>query len=157
MEKGRGEERVMENVPGLYSLLLICVVWIVVMYAVSRIGGWSRLAVHYRETSPHEGRKIRFQSASMRWMTGYNNCLTFGPGRDGLHISALLPMRISHPSLMVPWAEISSTRYEGRFFKSCRLHFAGCPEVKFIVTTRLMAKIAKAMGGTSPIPEKRQD
>lgn len=146
----------MENVPGFYPLLFIIVLWFVVMYAVSRLGGWSRLAEHYRETSPHEGRKIRFQSASMRWMMGYNNCLTFGPGRDGLHISVLLPMRIGHPSLMVPWEEISATPRPGRLFPGYRLRFAQCPDIPFVVTKRLMAKITEAMGGTNPILELRQ-
>jgi hypothetical protein len=107
--------------------------------------------MHYRETSPQEGRKIRFQSASMRWMMGYNNCLTFGPSREGLHLSVALPMRLGHPNLMIPWHDISSSVHRARLFGGYRLHFAQCPEVSFIVSRGLMDKIGEAMGGVNPI------
>jgi hypothetical protein len=144
----------MENMPVYYPLLFFIVLWIVLMNIISRIGGWSQLARHYREASPHEGSKFRFQSASMRWMMGYNNCLTFGPGRDGLHISVPFPLKIAHPPLAIPWSEISSSAHRGRFFGGYRLHFARCPEVPFIITKKLMGKITNALGATQVIPER---
>ncbi len=143
----------MENLTGYYLPALIIVSWFALMYLISRISGWSQLALYYQDVSPYEGRRRRFQSASMRWMMGYNNCLTFGPSRDGLHISIMFPMRIAHPNLMGPWSEISSSKYHGRFFKGYRLKFARCPEVNFIISDKLMARITGAVEGVTPIRE----
>ena len=147
----RGSE--MENMPGYYLLALFIVSWFALMYLISHISGWSHLARYYRDVSPYEGRRFRFQSASMRWMMGYNNCLTFGPSREGLHISIVFPMRIAHPNLMVPWSEILSSKYHGRFFGGYRLKFARCPEVNFIINDKLMAKIERVFDGVAPIRE----
>jgi hypothetical protein len=145
----------MGQLQGFDLLLFLILLWVVLMVVISRISGWSKLAGHYREASPYEGRKFRFQSASMRWAMGYNNCLTFGPGQDGLHISAALALRIAHPPLMVPWNEIAATEYRGRFFGGYRLHFSQCPGVTFIITRKLMKKITDAFGGSSPIREMK--
>ncbi|HPR54908.1 MAG TPA: hypothetical protein PLV84_07250 [Deltaproteobacteria bacterium] len=147
------ERRIMNGIPEYYLLFLFVILWFAVMYAISRIGGWSALAAHYRESTPYQGRTFRFQSASLRWMMGYNNCLAFGPGQGGLHISVAFPLRIAHPPLLIPWSEIRAERFHGRIMKGYRLRFTRCPDIPFIITERLMNRFTEAMGGINPIHE----
>ena len=144
----------MENLTGYYLPALIIVSWFALMYLISRISGWSQLALYYQDVSPYEGRRRRFQSASMRWMMGYNkNCLTFGPSRDGLHISIMFPMRIAHPNLIGPVVGDFIKQTHGRFFKGSWLKIHRCPEVNFIISDKLMARITGAVEGVTPIRE----
>lgn len=141
-----------------YFLLFFLALWFGISFLLSVFGGWRQLSKHYRSTGLFKGQRFYFQSAAMRLRASYNSVLTFGINIEGLYLSVLFPFRIGHPPLFVPWEDISCTEKPGRFFGGFELHFAKCPTIPFLISRRLMEKVAEALrdlnrpaGANSPI------
>lgn len=89
--------------PFLFGGGTFVTIWLGVSILISYISGWAALAENYRTTVPYRGDRWSWQSAEMRWMAGYNNCLTAGADRTGLYLSiSLFLCRVAHPPLFVP-------------------------------------------------------
>lgn len=89
----------------LLVLLLAVALWIALGFGVARWSGWSTLALYYRGTVPDHGLRWHFLSARVG-PAGYRRCLTLGADSRGLRLFMWLPLRFSHRSLFIPWAEI---------------------------------------------------
>jgi hypothetical protein len=106
------------TVTALFALLFAAG-WCVVMFAISRIGGWGALASKYRATSVPDGKRFWFQSATLGSMK-YGSCLTVVVGSAGLYLAVFAPFRMGHPPLLIPWTELHGLR-EKRFLWLWRL------------------------------------
>jgi len=129
--------------------------WIGVTFVISRISGWSVLKDAYGFSNPFSGDLWRFQSASMRWAIGYNNCLTIGSNREGLYISAFFFFRPFHLPLFIPWEDVSVNSKKMLLFKfidvgSMEFNFQKVPTVPFRISRRLSLKIAQSAGPSWP-------
>ena len=125
-------------------ILFFIVLWISVSMLISVIGGWRSLSGDYRANFPYDGKKLRMKSVSMRWGTSYSNCVTIGANKEGLYLSVLPIFRIGHPTLFIPWADISTE--EGKqlfFFKVFKFKFVKHPNVPVVISKRLAEKIFK--------------
>jgi hypothetical protein len=97
------------NLHPLSLLLLIPTYIALVMWVISRAGGWARLAQRFTAVEPFAGESWGWQSARFRGWCSYNHCLVVGANQDGLYLSVmpiLMPLRFFHPALMIPWGEI---------------------------------------------------
>jgi hypothetical protein len=84
-------------------------VFCAVVFLISRISGWSLLARRFRAQEEFCGESWDWQSARWRGWCNYNNCLTVGANQEFLYLSMMpimLPLRLSHPELVIPWQEI---------------------------------------------------
>ena len=92
----------------LYYLIFIAM-WFAVGFMTAMISGWWELAETFRSKRRWQGRLLRFHSAEMNGAPfgSYYNCVHFGVSKDGLFIALNFLFRGSHPSLMVPWEEIT--------------------------------------------------
>ncbi len=93
----------------LSVLLLVPVYIALVMWVLSRTSGWARLAQRFTASEPFIGESWGWQSARFRGWCSYNNCLAVGANQEGLYVSVmsiLMPFRLFHPALMIPWSEI---------------------------------------------------
>ncbi len=82
-------------------------------YIVSRQSGWAGLAKRYAldKSQLPAIKDIRFKIASARINNmRYNSCLQIGASEQGMILKMLLPLRFSHPTLLIPWSRISSIR-----------------------------------------------
>lgn len=114
--------------------------WVAVCFMLARLGGWAELANHHGKTTVYEGNKFRFCSGSFRWVA-YNNCLNFTVGSSGLGISVMFLFKPGHPTLSIPWSDISISQ-EKVFFKDVvRLKFTRASSV----TLTLPAPLAERM------------
>lgn len=111
--------------------------WCFVGYLVGMISGWSRLAERYRAIVPFEGEKRRFQSARMRYLSNYNNCLTVGVNMQGLYLGTLFLFRVGHTQLLVPWQDISLQQKKEWLGATYELRFAQVPDIYVKVNQRL--------------------
>ena len=135
----------MESIIDRYFFLFFLALWFGISFLLSVFGGWRQLSKCYRSTGFFKGRKFYFQSAAMRLLTGYNRVLILGINSEGLYLSILFLFRVGHPPLLVPWEDISWTEKPGRFFGGFKLQFASCPSIPFLISRRLMEKIANAL------------
>jgi hypothetical protein len=92
------------------SLLLLVPMYVAaLMWVLSWLSGWSQLTRRFSAKDPFRGETWRWQSARFRGWCSYNNCLTVGASQEGLYLAVmpiLIPFRLFHPPLMIPWREI---------------------------------------------------
>lgn len=96
----------------LLALLCFVAFSCVANLVVSRISGWHTLAQRFTATSEPYG---EFRSVGPWFLTVYfrGSWLKYGSivrlraAQDALYLSIRLPFRIGHPSLCIPWNEIS--------------------------------------------------
>ena len=130
-----------------YFWLFLALVWIGASWLISRLSGWRRLAEAYSERLPFTGKHWWFQSAEMARMSHYGGSLIVGANREGLHLAVLLPFRIGHPALFIPWSDISMREQKSRLsFTRVELTFQKVPGVAMKITAALGRKIQEAKG-----------
>lgn len=91
-------------------LVIFPTFWCFVVWLLSQIGGWSRLAQRYSA----EGRLITgTRHSGLTGMVGvvsYRGVLTLHVDRDGFFLEVMWLFRIAHPRLFVPWTEITGRK-----------------------------------------------
>ena len=122
------------------------VLWFAVFFFLATLGGWRRLAEAYRLNGPFEGERWHFRSARMRWGVNYKNCLTMGANRSGVYLAVLLPFRLAHPPLFIPWSEIGASERKGLVFKYLDFSFQQAPGVRLRVRDTLGSALLRAGG-----------
>ena len=137
------------NHPGFIILFVLGLLFLL-GHLIARLGGWTTLSALYRFQGSFLGTCWRFQSAQMRWLLGYNNCLTIGANPQGLYLSMLFLFRVGHPPLLIPWTDISIHSRAGRFSRSVEFRFVQAPRIPFRVSESFCRKIAEAAGTAWP-------
>ncbi len=124
--------------------------WVFAGFMVAQMGGWADLARVYRDDGTFRGRKWRFKSGSLGRLGGYGNCLTIGGNQDGLYLAVLLPFRVGHPPLFIPWPEITVSRKTRKFLfvthSWTEFTFSRVPDVPLRITEGLARRILNGLG-----------
>lgn len=125
--------------------------WVLVLHALSRMGGWRDLAESYGtavsvDGQTFDGQTFRFRSGRLGTVN-YNSCLTLTAGAAGLRLAVLLPFRAGHHPFVVPWAEITAKEYRGWVFNYVDLQFSRKPKVRLTLSRGLAKALAAASGG----------
>jgi hypothetical protein len=94
----------------------------------SKSNGWTRLAELYRLDGPFPERRVGFLTTTLN---GYvlQHLMVVGIGEKGLGLRPIQLFRAFHPSLLIPWARLSTSRREGEFGVSFRVEL-GQPEMR---------------------------
>jgi len=82
------------------------VVWLAVMYWVSRISGWSSFVRRYPANAQPSGQTYNWSSGRFAWYSTYNRCLIITVSAAGLHINAHYFFRFGHQPIFIPWADV---------------------------------------------------
>ena len=131
--------------------LLFPFFWAFVCVVIAYVGGWRSLAATYRAQQPFEGQRWWFQSGSMRWGTGYNNCLTVGASPLGLHLSVLFLFRAGHPPLFIPWEDVTVGSRRLLFMWNCRIEFRAVSGISLTIRRSLAEKLKVEAGQAWPL------
>jgi hypothetical protein len=125
--------------------VVILAMWVGMSNLIAIVGGWRRLAASYLSTGGESGPTFRFRSAKLG-LVDYSNCLILTASRSGLIISMLLPFRLAHPTLFIPWREISATSTSGWVKNYVEFRFAKEPQVRMRLPHRLAEELIAAGG-----------
>lgn len=128
-------------------LALIATIWFGLLHLLARIGGWSRLARHYRTFESFAGEAIRFQFGYVGYVR-YKGALTFGADAKGLYLAMFALLRPGHPPLVVPWGQLEAERI-GK--DRVALRFKQVPGVVLKITRRLAQRV---LAGRGLLPEE---
>ena len=109
------------------------------------------MARQYGCSEEFVGNRWRFESGQMRYLVGYNNCLTVGANREGLYISLVVPFLLGHPALFIPWSEISVTCKKVLWFKQVQLRLGGELKIPLQISERLANKLKQSAGKSWPV------
>jgi hypothetical protein len=84
--------------------ILFPIFWVAFCYILA-FGGWSTLAREFATDRLPSGRMFRFTNARMN-RSNYANCVHVSVENDGILLKAILPFRLGHPPLFLPWRAI---------------------------------------------------
>lgn len=105
-----------ETSPGLLSSLLVLIGLLgASLWILPRLSGWNRLAARYRHEDDVSGRRFGWISLGFGPLMWYNHCLTVVASPQGLALRMQPVMRLSHPSLLIPWERIAAATPWGGF------------------------------------------
>jgi len=125
----------------LFYIFFWIIIWVAMSVIVARLSGWSALANDYRGNNSFPEKRWHMCSAGMRLISHYSFCVNVGADNKGLYMSILLPFRIGHPPLFIPWAEISVAEKKDFIFSWLVLTFKKDPEIPIRINKRLGNKI----------------
>lgn len=91
----------------LFTVFIFVGGWLLICCIGSVLGGWHEISKKYRRKNVTNGRL--FQYVTMYLSAGrYNHVLFVRVGQEGLDISVILPCRLLHPPLLIPWEAFES-------------------------------------------------
>jgi hypothetical protein len=128
-------------------------IWLLVSVIISYVGGWTTLAKRFKLEEPFAGTRWTWQSAQMRWLTGYNHCLTVGVSPEGLYLATLALFRFRHPPLLIPWNEVIVAYRRILFFRYLRFGLGRELDIPFYVREKLADELRIAAGDRWPIEQ----
>lgn len=79
--------------------------WTFVSLLLSVLGGWRRLASHYR-TDQRSAAPALHPYWLMMGPVSYRGITTLQPTPEGLWISVMILFRLGHPPLLIPWRDV---------------------------------------------------
>ncbi|GMU01178.1 hypothetical protein KH5H1_52980 [Corallococcus caeni] len=130
-------------------LVLIPGMFVLVTFLLSRMGGWSRLARDYR-LDKGGGFPSRYFVSGGVGLVSYRSCLIVGGDARGLYLAVLLPFRVGHPPLCIPWADLQDRVRERWFFLLWDTFRVGPDRVKLRIRSSAMKPL------DSHLPAARQ-
>lgn len=134
----------------LAVLAMLALFWTAVSLLISRVGGWHALARRFRIENQFTGERWRWQSAQMRWIAAYHNCVTIGASPDGLYVAPFFPFRVAHPPLFIPWSEVSYSKRKVMFTPMVCFELGRDLAIPFWVRENLGHQLQQAAGRAWP-------
>jgi hypothetical protein len=129
--------------------LLFVAFWTAICLGMAHVG-WAKLARCYRAYESFDGEKRFFRSAQVG-RSSYRNCLTTGVSPRALHLSVLLPFRVGHPPLQIPWGDISAQDTHWLLGRGYELRFRLVPEVTMRLPSELGEELQSEAGSRWPV------
>jgi hypothetical protein len=121
--------------------------WCFVIWLISQLSGWQRLAQRYRALQPPSGKVWSWQYGMIGW-AGYNGVLTLTANAQGLFMETLWLFGFGHPRLFIPWQEFREVKVENYFFRRQVRAKVGFPP---LATVRLPAAVFEQTEGRKVI------
>jgi hypothetical protein len=132
--------------------LAIVLFWVGILFLISRLSGWSRLAERYAATGTVPSEVHRFRSAKVGW-AGYNNCLTVGGDMRGLYLAMFPLFRPGHTPLFVPWHDVEAVAGDMWVVSYVEFRFRQVPGVRVRFARSLGEAVVRSAGGAVTIRE----
>jgi len=134
----------------LYFAIFFLVLWILMVFIISRLTGWARMAAHYHNVGGFTGKVWRFQTITTRRGMGYKGSTTVGADSRGLYLSMFFLFRFGHPPLFVPWRDIIITEKQIFRSKVLELRFRKTEDLPVHIFAKLGDRLAEAAGSNWP-------
>ena len=96
-------------------LIVFPIFWCFVVWLLSQVGGWQRLARRYAAGDRSVTGERHSGVNGMVGIANYRRILTLHFNAEGFFIEVMPLFKIGHPRLFIPWSEIS-TRLPCRVF-----------------------------------------
>ncbi len=110
---------VVHNPPGLLPLLVFpfffAGIWCLACYTISRLG-WSDWAERFRCDRQIPGKSYHGRSGRFSFRGSYSSILNVVLGAEGVRLSVMLPWRVGHPPLLLPWSMVTGVEEKNYFF-----------------------------------------
>jgi hypothetical protein len=118
-----------------FAMALFPIAWVAMSFLLAHLGGWAALAHQYpdvRTVGDDGGPTYYLQSGSVG-LVNYGSCLSIRVYKKGLRLAVLLPFRIGHPPLFIPWDRFHSATVRRPFLSQVLETTVGTPEMVKVV------------------------
>jgi hypothetical protein len=129
--------------------------WSFIVFLLSRIGGWGKLAAAYRFDGSFVDYEWPAQTAQMRWGVNYKRVLTVGANPEGLYLNISRLFWMGHAPLFIPWFDISVSTGKFLWGRYIEFRFRQAPSVRFRVKEQLGLEISRVAGASWPDQTQR--
>lgn len=133
--------------------LVFLATWSSVLAAISFLGGWGRLARHYRARSLPTGCLMAWQTVRLDREIAFRGSLDVAADEQGLYLRVWPIYRPFHPPLLIPWEDLRSQRQGptnrwGRMLvaRSVVLSARLAPEIPLVLSEQLAEKLSATTG-----------
>lgn len=119
------------------ALSLLFAGWVILVlcfteWMVSRLNGWGRLAKLFGCPGRFSGERHRFQSGRLnafyfRWS------MEVAMNEKGLYLVPMIPLRLFHKPLLIPWDEIEAKPYHKFVNRGYQLSLRSAPETTLVL------------------------
>lgn len=89
--------------------------WCFVVFLVSRLSGWAKLAMEYPDEPRIRGETFTFSTASIRFISNYANCLNITVADKGVRMEQFMFFKIGHDPIFIPWSAVTKVKVENVF------------------------------------------
>jgi hypothetical protein len=89
--------------------------WCLACFKISRLG-WNDWAQIYRCNRPLTGKLYSGRSGRFSFQGSYSRILNVRLCAEGIGLSVMLPWRVGHPPLLVPWSKVIGVEERSFFF-----------------------------------------
>ncbi|HNT73822.1 MAG TPA: hypothetical protein PKH77_02260 [Anaerolineae bacterium] len=114
--------------------------WCFVVWLLSRLGGWGRLASFYRAVEPFTGQTWTWRGGRLGFVN-YRSVLTLGADPAGLYLAVMPLFRVGHAPLWIPWSEIEVVERDGILGLYMGFRFAQAPDVVLYLLPNLGGRL----------------
>ena len=84
------------------GILAFALFWLVIVWLIAKLSGWSKLADNYPSRIPFNETCWSLQSARFRWNSNYSGILRVCADSQALHLSVFSMFRPGNPPLSIP-------------------------------------------------------
>lgn len=95
-------------IPFVFAIVFPCF-WCFVVWSLSRVGGWHRLAMRYHTSEIPEGAAFPGIQA-MVGLVSYRGAIDCTITDEGFYLRPMVLFRFGHPALFIPWSECEYVR-----------------------------------------------
>lgn len=104
------------------------IIWAALWLFMSSVGGWKALATRYPDQRGERGASYYLRTGAVG-PVDYRSCLILCVCEKGLGMSVLIPFRIGHPPLFIPWGEFHGAEVVRLLFIPFIEAYVGLPVV----------------------------
>ena len=115
--------------------VLFALIWCFVLWVVSWLSGWRRLADRFGAALEFGGDVVAFVSARIG-IANYNGVLIVGANDEGLYLVPIQIFRLFHQPLFIPWAEIAASPRGRALLLRVQLTFPAWPGTRILLFGR---------------------
>nr|BDT33845.1 hypothetical protein MFMH1_35140 [Myxococcus sp. MH1] len=128
--------------PALELFLPLAALWFAfVLWVLSWVSGWRGLARNFGTDAGDRPESMRWlRSARLGWAS-YNHCLWMGGDERGLYLRPVLPLRLSHSPLRIPWSEIRAWERKKFLFRWTDTLLLGPTHLRLTVPSSAMESL----------------
>ena len=133
------------------SLSILLALWVGILWIVARTSGWLTLSERYAAEVPFNGKRCRCRTIYLlngSKQAKYKGSIKLKVNEEGLYLRPILLCRVYHPSLYIPWTDISKTTETVMSFSIARLKFKQTPFVSMRISDRGVMHLEEIKGST---------
>jgi len=117
-------------------LIFFVSLWLTVVFLLTKLSGWDKLAERYGDRQPFQGKIFHFYSGYVG-LVRYKGTINIGINLVGLYLNPSVLFRLNYPPILIPWHEIN-----------------GCVEKKFLLMKYCIFNVGYPKITTIKLPSK---